>query len=195
MAETLLTEALLSVDEAEVYLKITPGTATELLTRLINYVTGQFELHTLRHLKTRAYSGNAMLVDGEGTNEIDAKEWPVTLLSAIKELALDGTVLRTLNISGARISAAGTIYLMNDVLAEGSLNHQLELTAGYVATSADWKAITGAALRYLQFMYVDQANVIGRGATISVGGESTSLPDIAMPKDVLRALAPFVRLL
>lgn len=207
--ETLLAEALLTLEEAKLYLNrvlddggvaIVPTALTvqddELIVRMINYVTGQAELHTARKLKSRTYdvTNGYLYAEGEGSGEVDASEYPVTAVTAVEEMDSAGAVGRALNISGIRLDGGGLIRLPSDSFADGAL-HRIAGTAGIVPGTAQWKAITGAALRWLEVMYQDQRNHFGRGATISVGAESITPIDTPMPKDVARVFDKLRRIL
>jgi hypothetical protein len=48
-------------------------------------------------------------------------------------------------------------------------------------------------LRVLQVIWQDKEMAVGRGANISVGGESLSFIGDALPKDIVNMLRPFER--
>ena len=196
MAETLLVQALLTLEEAKVYLKRTTTTDDEVITRLINYATGQIEQFTDRQLKLRTYTGGgAIRFSGRGVNEVAFPQFPISTVDMIEVLDGTGAVIRELNITGWRASARGMLYLPNDGFERGYLNHVYTGAAGISTSSAEWKALTGICLRWVQVMFQDWHNGIGRGVAMTVGGNSVSLIDAPMPKDIRSALLPFARLM
>lgn len=200
MPVTLLTEALVSIDEAKLYLKrqgLDLGDDhDDLLKELINYATGQIEspAYTGRRLVSRTYTaGTALVVSGNGTSEIYAPEYPLTAVAAVRSLDGNGTPTARV-LTGMRFSPAGLIVLPHDVFPAGTRNIQIDCTAGIGLTSAQGKALQGAACRWIQVMLGDQNQGIGRGSTMSIGGASFSANfETPMPRDVERVVRGFAR--
>jgi hypothetical protein len=198
----VLSTPLVGLTQVKSYLKRLSAPDTtydDMLNRMIDYATGQIEKYCARRFVSRVYATTAALLhDGDGTQRLRVREWPVTTLTAVRERYQDGvTATRTLNITGAEIERNGrVIYLPLDGFPEGDQNIEVDCTAGYLAGKhdAEIKALEAAALRWIQVMWQDQEHGIGRGTGISAGGESISFIDQPMPKDVERALLPFVRL-
>ena len=183
MPEALLTEALLTLEEVKLYIGETSTDRDELITRKINYATGQMESHVKvkRKLKSRA---SVFTLDGTGELEIYAPEYPVTALASAEVLDVAGVVERALDITGCAFDSAGLIALRAEAFPKGTRNIKLTCTAGIVTTSAEWKALTGYALRWVQVMLADQTG-IGRGLSMSIGGvQATADWTYPMPPDL-----------
>lgn len=201
--ETAITGALVDQTRAVNYLQRTgasvPAEHLDRISEFINYVTGEAERYTARRLLSRAYSAagsGVLVVDGNNCNEIRAPEYPVTGVTSIKRRLSDGTT-QTLDITILRLPNEGRyIWLGRDYFTCGRANIELDIVAGYVATThaADVKALQAAALRWIQVLYQDYDKAIGRGQSIAIGNLSISEIDTAMPKDVEAVFRRFSRL-
>lgn len=220
MTETLATYSFVTLADAKAYLS--RGSVTvddDPLAILVNVVAAALETECQRRLHTRDYNNTTgeMVLDaddgglvdrysragqyggfslGGGIAELTALEWPVTAVAGLREVDTTGTS-RTVTVTGWREIASGVIYLPNDSVSAGYANLFLSCTAGYDAAlhPREFQTLRMAQLRWIQVAFQDFYNGTGRGTGMNVGGDSISLIDQAIPKDVARMLAPFKRLL
>ena len=123
------------------------------------------------------------------------REYPVTGVTEITATSYDGTI-RTISIAALRIIDGGmAIQIPYDIFDKGNANITVTCTAGYLAGFHDQQLSTlkMATLRWLQVIWQDRELAIGRGANISVGGESVSLLSDAVPKDILSLIYRYER--
>jgi hypothetical protein len=192
--ETILGTALVTLEEAQVYLKRPSGTEDEIITRLINYCTAKIEQHTRRHLKTTAYTSTTkMVMNGSGDSSIECLEYPVTALAGAERLIDDVSTWQALDITGARFSSRGLIYLPRDFFPKGFRNVRLDVTAGILTSSVEWKGLVVLTLRYVQVAYQDYHLGRGRGTSIGAAGETVNLIDKPIPPDIAKELLPYQR--
>lgn len=194
MPEALIASAIPTLPEAKAYLARASITVDDdPLAVAVNGVAGQVEIYCHRKLKSRAYA--PMTVSGSASATVVLPQWPITAFSAAAELSTTGAA-RTINIAGWRVSTRGVLWLPNDVFGKGFRNIELTCTAGYTfaAHPEEWDALRLASLRWIQSVFLDQQNGVGRGTGFSAGGESVSLIDVAVPKDVAFILDRFLRL-
>lgn len=191
-----MAEALLTLEEAQVYLRRADAAVADVIARGINYVTGAAEQYCARRLKRRAYAGaTALVADGTGDNWVVLPEWPADVPTAARQVLGDGTT-EAVDLTGARVASDGVLYAYGVRFASGSRNYEFDVVAGYDATDhpGEWKALVAAALRWLQVWFQDHQNALGRGQNLSVGPESVSLALDPIPPDVKLALRPFRRI-
>jgi len=195
---------LVDLDTARGYLK-TPDTNQfdETIKLLIDHASAQIGMHTRRYLLARDYdSGSAvaghrdtLILDGTGNGLIYFPEYPVNSVSSILERYPDGTTTRTLNITGLRKVKGHGIYLPYDSFGRSLQNIEVKCNLGYAAGTHDRerRALEAIACRWVQVLWQDRDAAIGRGTSFGVGGDSVQLISTAIPPDVEKALAPFVR--
>jgi uncharacterized phiE125 gp8 family phage protein len=195
------TRCLVTLDEARDYLKRTNTDDDDAIAIFADIATANVESYTKRKLKSRTYDGGAnnepkMVLNGRGSSEIALREFPVTSISAATVLYDDGVTTRSLNITGYRLLHGGRrVLLPYDSFDPGQANITITCVAGYLAGThdADLTVLKSATLRWLQVLWQDKDMGVGRGANISVGGESLSFIGDALPKDIALALRPFER--
>lgn len=196
MAESPITGALVDLARAKSYMQRAGTTVDDdRLAEFLNYVTGQAESYTKRRLLSRTYVGSTALVhDGTGCDEIRVLEYPVTSVTAIRR-RLTGATTEALNITGLRLRYGRFIWLENDRFTSGDANIEIDCIAGYIQASheSEIKALQGAALRWIQVLYQDYQEGLGRGVTVNVGTGSISMIDAEMPKDVKGVFDQFKR--
>lgn len=196
--ESAITGALVDQTRAVNYLQRTgasvPQEHLDRISEFINYVTGEAERYTSRKLLSRAYT--VYVIDGNGCNEIRAPEYPVTAVSAIRRRLDPTNATQALVITDLRLPVNGTfIWLPRDTFTCGRANIELDFTAGYESTDhpAEVKALQGAALRWIQVLYNDYKDMIGRGSSLNVANLTVSMIDSPIPKDVKQVFDMFKR--
>lgn len=168
-----------------------------IISACVNGAAGRLERYTGRRLKSRAYAAaTALVVDGEGRNELTLPEYPLTAIAEIRERYIDGTSRKVI-ITNARFSEAGLLWLPNDYFGRGFRNIEIDCTAGYDQTlhPEAWADLRKCALRIVQVDFQDRVNQVGRGASFSVGGESLAFIDRPLPQDVEQILRDYRRIL
>lgn len=200
---TLFSWALCTLDDAKTYLKRVTDDQVEIVKGLINEATAVIEMYCRRRLKSRTYNGTggnppAWWVDGSGTAEVLTPEWPVTGVTTARYKSGDlaGTLV-ALDITQWYERPNGILVLPFQGFPKGIQNIELTVTAGYLAGIHDREllALKLAIKRVLQVNWQDWDQGVGRGTGFNVAGQSVSLIDNDLPKDVKRILAPFERLI
>lgn len=199
---TLAANALISLAQAKLYLKRDETTDDdEKIADFVDLVSAAIESYTHRKLLARTYDGTAnneptMILSGRGSKEIAVREYPVTSVSEIVERYADGATTRTLSLTGMRLLHGGRrIWLPYDEFPAGQNNVEVKCVAGYAEAThpSDVRTLRLAAMRYLQVVWQDYELALGRGQTLSVGGESVAVLPDELPKDVKMMLRPFER--
>lgn len=193
--------SLVTLDEARDYLKRTTTDDDDAVAQYADLATGFVEIYTKRKLVSRTYNGGVgnepkMILSGRGLIEISAREYPVTSVASILAREDDGTTTRSLNLTGLRLLNGGRrIWLPYDSFDPGQSNIEVECVAGYIAGvhDSELRSLKIACLRVLQVIWQDKELAVGRGANISVGGESLSFIGDPLPKDIVNMLRPFER--
>jgi hypothetical protein len=193
--------SLVTLDEARDFLKRTTTDDDDAIALYADSATALIETYCARKLKSRTYDGGAgnepkMLLSGRGAHEISFSQYPVTSVSAVVARSDDGVTTRTLDITGHRLLYGGRrMFLPRDVFDEGEDNIEVTCVAGYLAGThdAELRSLRMGCLRWLQVLWQDKDLAVGRGANISVGGESLSFIGDAIPKDIALMLRPFER--
>lgn len=193
------TTASMEVGDDVVGTSIAPGSqvasiASSSALELNRKVTGLFGYTSL------TFGSRPMTVDGLGSSEIYAREYPLVDLFAAYYRYPDGTRV-ALDITDAQFDYdTGRIVLLNDSFAAGLLNIDLECRAGYVEPTAtdlghpDWFELEALAYRVAEIFYTDGINLRGRTDSTSVGNLSSSKGDVSMPSDVLAGIHRFRRM-
>lgn len=151
--------ALVTVDEAKTYLKISAVTEDSVIENLVNRASTWANDYTGRLLKSRV---NTEYYDGDGTGTLQLKQYPVTTLTSLYDDPARafgaGTAINVTNdviLNGD----TGTITLFNAAVAfnVGTMNVKAVYTAGYVTVPESLKE---AVLLYIgsayRREYVDQ---------------------------------------
>lgn len=196
MAEALITGFLCTLAEAKARLKQPTASTTydDLITELINEVTGAIEAHCGRKLLSRTHT--AQLHDGTGTTRLMAREYPVNGVTAAAESLKDGVSAdRTIDVSGTKLQIEGRRFLfLPEGWPAGTANIKLTYTGGYTTTHpADVKALRGAALDWIADRFAAFMASGGAEVTVSAGGDSVTVGAHAMPRRVEQALRPYRR--
>ena len=194
MAESLLSEALCTLAEAKERLKQPSADTTydDLVTQLINEATGTIEAYCGRKLKSRAYTDSVH--DGTGGGRMDAREFPVTVVTSAKEVYKDGvTPDRTITVTGlVQIEGRRTLYLPEG-WPYGTKNVKLTYTAG--ESGVNLKTLRGAVLELIADAWVRFNTAGGAEAlTVSAGGQSVTIGAVSIPRRVESMLRNFRRL-
>jgi hypothetical protein len=134
------------------------------------------------------------MLPSQPANEILIPEYPCTAVSAARVRVYGGST-QTIDTSVSRIVGGRFLWLERDAFPCGEANIELDVTCGYVAGVHDSEisALRHLALRWLEMLWMDSKNPVGRYTAVAVPGASATVMDIDMPKDVARALQPFVR--
>lgn len=195
------------------YRQIDSGVTTwdTLLAALIPQVQAEMEAQCDRVFDTATYTDEAY--DGDGSQELQLRNWPVTALSAIEVLADDATTT-TLASSDYRWAADGRVvrlpyrsggsYLAVDeygqalgyapsgaVFAEGFRNILVTYTAGYATMPANLVL----AAHYLLDTYMERRGFPLHVSSSGQGGENTSARSAADAHAAyINLLRPFRRL-
>jgi hypothetical protein len=193
--------SLVTLDEVRDYMKRSNTDLDATDAQMADWITAAVESYTQRKLVSRIYDGGVnnepkMILSGRGSHEIACREYPVTAVTAIAVRYDDGTTTRALNITGLRLLHGGRrIALPYDSFDVGQNNIEVSCTCGYLSGSHDseLRTLKLACLRWLQVASQDRDMAVGRGANISVGGESLSFIGDAMPRDIVTMLRPFER--
>lgn len=201
--------ALTSEANARDYLLKVTTDKEPVLRLLINAVSAAIERYTFRKLVSRRYlitggDAPAFRLDGgihgdlKSPSRLTLPEWPVTSFTSASYLMGDssGTTV-ALNIGQAKIAPGGVIELVLDFFPRGFQNIIVEATCGYLAGThdADLAVLEMACLRWLQVVWIDYAQGVGRGTNFSVGGSTVNLAQNPIPPDVAAMLDPYVRIL
>lgn len=185
---------LVTLERARDYLMLATDEHNEMVVRFINSTTHAIERYCGRKLKSRTYA--ALVHNGTGLDWLPLRQYPLTTLTAVRERYMDtlGTT-RTMAISGYVVSEAGILYLPGDSFTRGWQNIEVDMVAGYKAGTHDDDLATLelAACRLLQVVMQDWHEKIGRGTSVSVGGETVSFMDKPIPEDVRTMLRPYMR--
>lgn len=180
---------------------VAPGTQVARLNGAPLYTFEANTLATATVTHASCIVGTEPLVcDGNGSNTLDAPEWPLQDVWAIYEVDYAGN--RTaLDTSQMRIhKRTGTIELGASVFPDGERNIEIECRAGYEQPTTtvtgdwtDWTALEALALRVAEVFYADGLTLRGRQTDLSMGSLNSRVPDFAMPADIEAAVWPFVR--
>ncbi len=210
MSEATVAYSFVTNTDAKAYLSRASVTVDDDVIAIINnLVASAMEMDCRRKLKSRAYA--AMVIDApfrtwlasdgddwSTSRKLVLPEWPVTAVRSITAIDDNGTS-RVIDITGLRPlpSMKGVIYLPRDVPTQGFQTLTLDVDAGYDAAlhPREFTALRFAQLRWMQVAFQDQLNGTGRGTGFNVGGDSVSLIDVAIPKDVAAMLRPFRRIM
>jgi hypothetical protein len=149
---------------------------------------------------TLTFGSAPLVVNGDGTSTLWVPEYPLTSLHSVYYLDVDGNGT-ALDITGARIEkATGKVYLTQDTVPAGTMNIEVNCTAGYEAPtattsgSAEWYDLEHWCLRLATVQFQDSIQKRGRIVSETLLQSSSTLPDFKMPADIAGGLAPYRRL-
>lgn len=188
--------AFITIDDyASLFGTVDSATATKVQT-LINRASARIELYVGRTLASTVYAGaTALILDGTGRNKIVSPHYPVT---AIAHLYLDGS--RDFG-SNTEVDPddftldgpAGIIKLHGTYRTPpGFGTVKLECTAGYLATSKEWRVLQEACSELVKWMAGrgGPTGGIGMKSSLTTDGLSQSW-ETTMPLDIQDMLENF----
>lgn len=157
----LLSNALVTVEEAEIFLRIDPDQDTEIIERLINGISGQFEVETSRKLKRQTMSQHRL--DGTGCDTIRLPWTPLFTVSEIVQLNHDGSTAWTITNSESPEQLANSEFTVNPntgllrlygrSFQYGTDNVLVTWDAGYPSSSLEMEYLRTLLLIELEYDY------------------------------------------
>ncbi len=183
--------ALVSVDQAKEYLKITSEEEDGIVENLINRASAWANDFTKRLLLSRSLTE---YYDGEGGTELLLTQYPVTTVTTVHDDPLRAFGANTLvAASDYYVDAeAGRVRLLNGVaFLTGVASIKAAYTAGYALASVP-ASIQEAVLLYIGHSYrrehLDQRFGV---STETVGDRTTTFKDEPFPEKAKQLLLPY----
>lgn len=148
---------------------------------------------------TLTFGSAPLVVNGDGTSVLYVPECPLVALHSINYMDEDGAGT-ALDITGARIEReTGKVVLTHDTVPAGTLNIEVNCTAGYDQPTAtalgasEWYDLEHWCLRLATIHFQDSKDKRGRIVSETLLQTSRTLPDFQMPADVAEGLQRYVR--
>lgn len=190
------TIALVSLADQKEYLGIASGTTSEdsILSFFINEISARCNSYTGRFILSKSYTE---YYDGDGSEELFLKNYPVTVVSSIYD-----DVNREFN-SNSLISSdnyivettSGIIRLWNRMAFNcGKANIKIVYTAGYAIANVPGD-LKGAVKRWVALLYQKYVHKRWDQQSESIGDNTMTFIEEAIPKEVAAALDNHVKLM
>lgn len=149
--------------------------------------------------KTLAFGTEQVVIDGSGDRYVQIPHYPTQEVISAGWLDAAGS-FTGFNTAGVRLDReTGRYYLPNDRAPLGDLNVLVECRAGYQEPTGEargdeeWYALGRLQLRIAQICFEDSQKVAGRAQDFGVGGVTSSVRSMQLPKDIEQELIVFQR--
>lgn len=198
---SLLSNALVTVEEAELYLALEPDQDIEKLERLINGISGQFERETTRKLKRQEITRHPL--DGTGCDTIRLPWTPLFTVREIIQLHRDGSTDWAITNTESPEQLAnseftvnpntGVLRLYGRTFQYGTDNVLVSWDPGYPSASLDMEYLRTLLLIQLEYDYRQSkdGNVGIASKQFQDGGITYQKTDSGLMPRIIRGLERF----